>query len=290
MNVNEFLLVKQKVESVYRWLKWSPLLTVATLYILMFSFGFVYSFPYVAVFGSALWHLVILGYARDPHPFVQWHGRQGLLLAGVRTLLAFWAVGPWMDQEGEFFYWLFFMGAIWFFGNRWGRNQVEKLDCWLMRKGGQAAALEAFARAYHSADWKQVWVQEVLASKKDKTRKKAVIALGNLEQSDEEVINALQQARLDDSFDVRDAARVALLKPVHRDFLAKMKEPVRVSSSLMEPVSSPEEMYKEGVKRLEAGEPKEAAAKFATAFRAGRADVRKRAMEQLEILKEIEVF
>lgn len=289
MNVNELLLVKQKVESVYRWLKWSPLFTVATLYFLLSTFGFRNASPHLAVFGSALWHLVILGYARDPHPFVRWHGRQGLLLAGVRTLLALWAVGASMDGDDALFFFFLLIGS-WVFGNRWGRMQVEKIDCWLMRKGGQAAELEAFARAYHSADWKQVWVQEGLTSESDKTRTKAVIALGNLEQSDEEVVNALQQARLDDSFDVRDAARVALLKPVHRDFLAKMKEPGRVSSLRVEPVSSPEEAYQEGVNQLEAGARKAAVAKFATAFRDGRAEVRKRAMEQLEILEEIEVF
>ncbi len=40
----------------------------------------------IAVLGSALWHLVLLVPALDKQSeFVRWHGRQALLLAGIRT-------------------------------------------------------------------------------------------------------------------------------------------------------------------------------------------------------------
>ena len=91
----------------YRWLWFSPLLTIPTLLILSIATeSLIYSlvcpqgwqncsYDYAAgyrlsvllsVLGSALWHLILLIPARNKEStFVRWHGRQAMILAGVRT-------------------------------------------------------------------------------------------------------------------------------------------------------------------------------------------------------------
>ena len=147
----------------YKWLWLSPLLTLPTLYIL-YNAGFGYELVCsgrgacnwwavgrlnisVGVLASALWHLVLLVPARDrEHPFVHWHGRQALLLAGVRTAvplvfgLAF----------GVQFATLLFIPvtlAIWFVGTRWGQRQAARGECSLMRRCGHGGLLDSLRSA-----------------------------------------------------------------------------------------------------------------------------------------------
>jgi hypothetical protein len=126
-------------KKAYGWLWRSPLLTVPTLIVLYF-FSDSILFP---ILGSALWHLILLQYANNKKSgFVRWHGRQALVLAGIRTAIPLF----FFFTDGEYFYeesiWPFLLLlAVYFIGNIWGRNQVLRGDCWLMRWRGHGEDL-----------------------------------------------------------------------------------------------------------------------------------------------------
>ena len=105
----------------YRWLGWSPLLTIPTLFILLFSFYD--SGVFVAVLLSALWHLLLLQYtSKTQSTFVRWHGRQALMLAGIRTaipLLFALNSSYWDDLIFSLWPWVLLL-ATYFIGNAWG--------------------------------------------------------------------------------------------------------------------------------------------------------------------------
>jgi hypothetical protein len=145
-------LERENARKVYRWLWWSPLLTVPTLIVLGTSeLGYVicsgnYSVcdwnvaekvtGLIAVLGSALWHLVLLFPVRNKESaFVRWHGRQALALAGLRTVvpLAFVLLfGLWLLT----LLFIPILMGIWLFGTFWGENQAERGDCSLARWRG----------------------------------------------------------------------------------------------------------------------------------------------------------
>jgi hypothetical protein len=146
----------------YRWLWLSPLLTLPTLIILMwFQPWYVLPVPFyddwrfVMIFwilGSALWHLILLVPARDREaPFVRWHGRQALLLAGVRTAvpLALGMAYPW---EIEMLLAVPLLIVVWFAGTMWGQRQAARGDCSLMRWAGHDEELLALQRAEREAE------------------------------------------------------------------------------------------------------------------------------------------
>ena len=118
----------QHAKKVYRWLWWSPLLTVPTL-VFLGNWGS----PAAAVLGSALWHLTLLKPAQNEESaFIRWHGRQALALAGLRTVIPlFFAV--FYDLDLVF---IPILIAVWFFGNIWGQNQAARGDCSLARWRG----------------------------------------------------------------------------------------------------------------------------------------------------------
>lgn len=128
--------VEKSARGVYRWLWFSLLLTIPTLAVLLFS-----DTPIsIAVMGSALWHLLLLRQALAKHPYVRWHGRQGLLLAALRTAVPLGFGLLFNNEEGILLaFWLLI--AIWLAGNIWVQNQVARGDCWLMRVRGQGEGL-----------------------------------------------------------------------------------------------------------------------------------------------------
>jgi len=128
--------MKKSARGVYRWLWFSPLLTIPTLALLLFSDMSIT----IAVLGSALWHLLLLRQALAKHTFVRWHGRQGLLLAGLRTAFSLVYGLLSYDEEGLALSILILI-AIWLVGNIWGQDQVARGDCWLMRVRGQGDGL-----------------------------------------------------------------------------------------------------------------------------------------------------
>jgi len=125
----------QLAKKVYRWLWWSPLLTIPTLLFLFFFWESVVA----AVGGSALWHLTLLKPAQNEESaFIRWHGRQALALAGLRTaiplfLAVFYELEVFSDLNLDF---IPILIAVWFFGNIWGQNQAARGDCSLARWRG----------------------------------------------------------------------------------------------------------------------------------------------------------
>ena len=149
----------KRARNWYWWLWLSPLLTVPTLGLL---YGLISELSWilvgssrwvsgavadavieraavlVAVLGSALWHLVLLVPARDKeYAFVRWHGRQALLLAGVRTAVPV-ALGVLIGEYGLLFY-IPVLLAIWFGGTLWGQLQAKDGKCTLIQRSGQEA-------------------------------------------------------------------------------------------------------------------------------------------------------
>jgi len=109
----------------YLWLWFSPLLTIPTL-IFMGNFGDVFS-----VLISACWHLILFVPALNKErSFVRWHGRQALMLAGIRTIIALGAVL--IDELETYILAIPILIIIWLAGNLWGRAQASKGQCSLM--------------------------------------------------------------------------------------------------------------------------------------------------------------
>ena len=150
---------RKRARNWYWWLWLSPLLTAPTLGLLYgLASGLLWTFVgpvqpgsitaisniieraaiLVAVLGSAVWHLILLVPARDKeYAFVRWHGRQALLLAGVRTAvpaglgLLIGGYGPLLAIP--------ILLVIWFGGTLWGQLQAVRGECSLMQRSGQEA-------------------------------------------------------------------------------------------------------------------------------------------------------
>jgi hypothetical protein len=138
----------------YWWLWLSPLITVPTFRLLGNAIGEAlwavlgrsaddYSTPErvsysLGILGSSLWHLILLVPMRDnKSEFVRWHGRQALLLAGVRTavplgfLLMFGYALPALCSMPVLL-------VIWVFGTLLGQLEAARGKCSLMRCFGRA--------------------------------------------------------------------------------------------------------------------------------------------------------
>jgi hypothetical protein len=156
MNLNP--LEQKTAKTWYLWLWISPVFTIRTLFFLfdyerelrgiLCPSGSCSSFlkntmpMVIIVLVSACWHLILLVPALDKeHIFVRWHGRQALLLAGIRTIVALWAVLR--DELGIYLLAIPTLIIIWLVGNLWGQRQSVRGDCSLMRwLGHQIPAME----------------------------------------------------------------------------------------------------------------------------------------------------
>jgi hypothetical protein len=145
----------------YWWLWLSPLITIPTFFFLaevVFWEGprsliFVVDYRLgrraylLALLVTSLWHLILLVPALNAKSeFVRWHGRQALLLAGVRTavpLLFVLAFGrSWRLAWG-----LPILVAVWFSGMLLSQREAARGLCGLMRWFGRAEAQPAYKRA-----------------------------------------------------------------------------------------------------------------------------------------------
>ena len=217
----------------YRWLWLSPVFTILTL---IFVYFLTYS-SFSAIFISALWHLLLLRYVNDrTSDFVRWHGRQALMLAGIRTLipLLFVIVGGNYALERSFWPFILLLAAY-FIGNIWGVNQAVRGDCWLMRWRGTGAELplptqiveaESVKRtvatspitpamAVNSAEAleQKATLNLILAklSSGDVTRQmKAIRELETIRFSSEAIVTQLERLALEENPTVRKAALSAL--------------------------------------------------------------------------------
>ena len=148
---------RKRARNWYWWLWLSPLLTAPTLGLL---YGLVSEMLWtlvgpmrpgsvavvsniveraailVAVLGSAAWHLILLVPARDKdYALVRWHGRQALLLAGVRTAVPA-VLGLLIGGNGALLS-IPILLVIWLGGTLWGQRQAARGKCSLMRWFGQ---------------------------------------------------------------------------------------------------------------------------------------------------------
>jgi uncharacterized membrane protein len=164
----------RRAKGAYAWLWFSPFITLPTLGILwsitggavaaLQPAGDYYQPGYqplavlpavVAVLGSGLWHLLLLNWALDRRSeFARWHGRQALLLAGLRTAVALVvAIVSTLGSIGL----LTLVGvlgllALWLFGTLWGQSQAGAGECSLMRWAGHGASLPLHVTAQMHAE------------------------------------------------------------------------------------------------------------------------------------------
>jgi hypothetical protein len=133
---------RKRARKVYNWLWFSPTVTVTTFAILWFSQSSRQTFPMaILVFLSGLWHLILLREALNKDSlFVSWHGRQALVLAGVRTLVPISTVF-WFGYEQGYFLSIPFLLLIWLGGNLWGQGEATNGDCSLARWFGHEDVL-----------------------------------------------------------------------------------------------------------------------------------------------------
>jgi hypothetical protein len=140
-----------QAKNVYRWLWWSPLLTIPThLLIIIWNPGSEYYCcnsaiehritGIFAVMVSALWHLTLLKAARDKKNFfVCWHGRQALTLAGLRTAIPLFLILL-LGYVGNFFA-IFILIFVWLIGTLWGQDEAKHGSCTLAHWFGHADEL-----------------------------------------------------------------------------------------------------------------------------------------------------
>ena len=136
----------------YRWLWWSPLITVPTSIVVGIWNYFYGEWDGIPVVVFALWHLILLRPAMDrERPFVRWHGRQALLLAGLQTV--FVAVFWFTEGEGSFA--LLLLIIVWLFGTLWGQRQAARGDCSTLRWFARDQAKAILAAVEGEKDDKQ---------------------------------------------------------------------------------------------------------------------------------------
>ena len=190
---------RKRARNWYWWLWLSPLLTAPTLgllYGLISELLWALTGPQrpgsgavagiiieraailVAVLGSALWHLVLLIPARDKeYVFVRWHGRQALLLAGVRTAvptvlgLLIGGYGPLVAIP--------ILLAVWFGGTLWGQLQAKDGKCSLARWFGQEellVSIEEPDEEIQASEQSAQGLVEIVRSSRDPEERKQAIA------------------------------------------------------------------------------------------------------------------
>lgn len=141
----------------YRWLWLSPLATLPTFFVFALVVAFVMEAilrggpqdDYImnnvvlglVVWVSSLWHLILLVPARNTKSeFVRWHGRQMLLLAGIRTIVPLgFALAFGLEEELTLLA-IPVLIAIWLVGTLLGQRQAARGQCGLMRWFGRADA------------------------------------------------------------------------------------------------------------------------------------------------------
>jgi hypothetical protein len=137
---------KRTARNWYWWLWLSPLVTLLTLFWLM-TLHPEAAFTPLAVLGSALPHLILLlPVLSRKSEFVRWHGRQALLLAGVRTVVPLVFAALFGSQSYSLLA-VPILIAVWAIGTARGQLQAARGLCALMRWLGRAKEQPAFRRA-----------------------------------------------------------------------------------------------------------------------------------------------
>jgi len=192
----------RRARNWYWWLWLSPLLTIPTLVIVLiiqpgddilcagpgrcdYSLSEHVSLI-VAVLISSLWHLILLKPISDKSkPFVRWHGRQALSLAGLRTSAAlFFAVVFGFDLG--FLLTFPTLIFIWFVGTFIGQYQATKGRCSLAGWLGGSNELASYPKAKMKVEARKAkvvqshqshWVNVIRYSKDPEERHNALALL-----------------------------------------------------------------------------------------------------------------
>lgn len=126
---------KNTAKRVYTWLFWSPLLTVPVFIIAVINaYDSSTNLRVFAALAPLIFHTPLLAGLTSKSIFVYRHTQQGILLIALRVGIAALAVSA--SRYPEDGLWLFLLGngALWLFGSIWGWNQINRGDCWLMRR------------------------------------------------------------------------------------------------------------------------------------------------------------
>lgn len=194
----------------YRWLWLSPLFTLPTLfYISNSSYKIDNILILKGILVSSLWHLILLIPASNLRSdFICWHGRQALLLAGLRTIvpLGFLLLYELIDNGNLIALCVLILILIWLFGNLWGQDQAKRGDCSLMRWVGRGEVLLQYQNALTESEImpgkspEEFEISEEIGALLDTirfntNREERGIALERLRQFYETVVTAFEDPR-----------------------------------------------------------------------------------------------
>ena len=133
---------------------------------------------------SALWHLVLLIPARDKRIFVRWHGRQALMLAGLRTAVPLLSILASLLGV-PYCLAIILLILIWFAGTWWGWWQAKTGRCSLMGWTGHQQTLADFQQTLeqpiqHTQSDPESLVRVIRYSSDPSARKRALEKLRTL--------------------------------------------------------------------------------------------------------------
>ena len=130
---------KKTARRVYTWLFWSSLLTVPMFMIALFTADNTSTSGRVlAALIPLILHVPLLAGLTSKNGFVYRHTQQGILLISTRAAVAGLAASLGQDPGDGLLLFLFGNGALWLFGSIWGREQVNRGECWLMQRRGES--------------------------------------------------------------------------------------------------------------------------------------------------------
>jgi hypothetical protein len=130
---------KKTARRVYTWLFWSSLLTVPMFMIALFTAQEASTNGRVlAALIPLILHVPLLAGLTSKNRFVYIHTQQGILLISTRAAVASLAASLGQDPGDGLLLFLFGNGGLWLFGSIWGREQVNRGECWLMQRRGES--------------------------------------------------------------------------------------------------------------------------------------------------------
>lgn len=129
------------VRWVYRWLFLSVFFTVPWMAINLYNLSSrdPMSASILGVLAPALLHLLLLTALDKRNVYIRRHAQQAILIMMLRVASAVFFMG--MMRPAETCGYVAINGFLWIAGYVWGRDQVKRGDCWLMRIRGETEGL-----------------------------------------------------------------------------------------------------------------------------------------------------
>ncbi len=130
---------KNTAKRLYAWLLLSPFVTVPVFIISLIS---IYSTSSIdqrvlAALIPLIFHTPLLLGLTSNNTFVFRHTQQAILLMAIRGGVASLAISIGSDPWNGIWLFLLGNGSLWLFGSLWGRSQVVRGECWLMKQKGE---------------------------------------------------------------------------------------------------------------------------------------------------------